>query len=421
MQVLRKDPQDDTNQQNATVDLSPNSTGGNTCEMLQRNKDAHCEEIGRTDANTEKYKFEQTQGSGKKSEEYFKTKRKLKKCAYCNQIHIWGKNLCSSFGRRCSYCGVLNHCEEACFWKHPELLEPSNRNIAARNFKRNSVEQPKEANDADKTPAITTNSVTSKEGCEYNDDLTEEKKKEKMEIKCLDERPIESSDLSNMSQKEETAPTENAEQFESEDFITEPSQELSNVSAKEDGKLPYWDEDSWALEQIKHSEDVQWFELDHVKDYYESLGGVYLTKFIEKFQNLKMIGDEKLYTISSSTITADISEEGSRVVGAKTEVLEKPETSKEEMTLKWVNCKLKSNYSSLVDIKEDKEYRSLMESTLGWEKTFPYCENLDPWTEVIWMVQNESHSLNVKRLISRDLAEKAKLLNWLKELEEKQV
>ena len=63
-----------------------------------------------------------------------------------------------------------------------------------------------------------------------------------------------------------------------------------------------------------------------------------MTKFIEKFQNLKMIGDEKLYTISSSTITADISEEGSRVVGAKTEVLEKPEICKEEMTLEWVNC-----------------------------------------------------------------------------------
>ena len=137
-----------------------------------------------------------------------------------------------------------------------------------------------------------------------------------------------------------------------------------------------------------------------------------MTKFIEKFKNLKMIGDANSDANSSRAIV---------VAGEQTENLEKPEICKEAMTLKWVNCKLNSNYNSLADIKDDEEYQSLMHSILGWEKTFPYCEDLEPWTEVIWMVQNESHSLNVKRLISRDLAERAKLINWLKELEEKVV
>ena len=99
-----------------------------------------------------------------------------------------------------------------------------------------------------------------------------------------------------------------------------------------------------------------------------------------------MIKENQPFTNSSSTITPDPDENDSRVVEAQTEVLEKPESCNEDMTLKWVNCKLKSNYDSLADIKDDKEYRSLMDSTLGWEKTLPYCE--DPWTAVIWMLEN---------------------------------
>ena len=115
-----------------------------------------------------------------------------------------------------------------------------------------------------------------------------------------------------------------------------------------------------------------------------------------------MIEGEKLYTISSSAITADISERGSRVVDAQGKVLENSARCKEDMTLKWVNCKLKSNYDSLADIKDDKEYRSLMDSTLGWEKTLPHCE--DPWTAVIWMLENENHPLNISLLRRKALS-----------------
>ena len=96
--------------------------------------------------------------------------------------------------------------------------------------------------------------------------------------------------------------TGNAERSKSEEFATtKPTQEPMEVSAKENRKLPYWDDHSWALEQLDKSEDIQWFELDHVKDYYETLGGIYLAKFIDKYKNLKMIEEKQPYTHSSST------------------------------------------------------------------------------------------------------------------------
>ena len=76
----------------------------------------------------------------------------------------------------------------------------------------------------------------------------------------------------------------------------------------ENRKLPYWDDHSWALEQLDKSEDIQWFEFDHVKDYYESLGGIYLAIFMDKYKNLKMIEEKQPYTHSSSTITPDTDE-----------------------------------------------------------------------------------------------------------------
>ena len=47
----------------------------------------------------------------------FKLRHRLKKCSFCNKRHFWRKELCSSFGKRCSHCNILNHmhCEEACY------------------------------------------------------------------------------------------------------------------------------------------------------------------------------------------------------------------------------------------------------------------------------------------------------------------
>ena len=158
----------------------------------------------------------------------------------------------------------------------------------------------------------------------------EASKESAMKLKCM-EKPDKSSELLKDTQKE-NACTGNTEQSESGKFATtEPSQENC------------WDEHSWALEQLDKSEDTQWFELDHVKNYYESLGGIYLAKFTEKYENVKMIEEEKLYTNSTSAITAEICERSSSVVDAQTEVLEKPESRNEDMTLKWVNSKLNSN------------------------------------------------------------------------------
>ena len=70
----------------------------------------------------------------KKSRESFLVGKKLKNCSFCNRAHVWGKTLCSSFGKRCSYCNILNHCEDACYWKHPELLESNHRHFVKRNL-----------------------------------------------------------------------------------------------------------------------------------------------------------------------------------------------------------------------------------------------------------------------------------------------
>ena len=79
--------------------------------------------------------------SRKKSREFCMVKKKLKNCSYCNKPHFWSKNLCSSYGKRCTYCNILNHCEDACYWKHPELLENNNRHFVERNLKENAREK----------------------------------------------------------------------------------------------------------------------------------------------------------------------------------------------------------------------------------------------------------------------------------------
>ena len=70
--------------------------------------------------------------------------RKMKICRYCQKRHVWGKTLCSSYGKRCSHCNVLNQSEKACFWKHPELFELNNRHFVQRTPKGNVIEQPNE-------------------------------------------------------------------------------------------------------------------------------------------------------------------------------------------------------------------------------------------------------------------------------------
>merc|ERR1712126_488518 len=47
--------------------------------------------------------------------------RNLKTCGYCSQKHIFGSNNCSALGKRCGYCGKINHVEKACFNKNSRL------------------------------------------------------------------------------------------------------------------------------------------------------------------------------------------------------------------------------------------------------------------------------------------------------------
>ena len=57
------------------------------------------------------------------------SKRKLKPCGYCSEIHVWGKLNCSYFGKRCSFCGIFNHNAVSCWFKQVEDDEGLNNPI----------------------------------------------------------------------------------------------------------------------------------------------------------------------------------------------------------------------------------------------------------------------------------------------------
>ena len=48
--------------------------------------------------------------------------RKMKICRYCQKRHVWGKTLCSSYGKRCSHCNVLNQAKRHVFGSTQSFL-----------------------------------------------------------------------------------------------------------------------------------------------------------------------------------------------------------------------------------------------------------------------------------------------------------
>ena len=89
--------------------------------------------------------------------------------------------------------------------------------------------------------------------------------------------------------------------------IEENSSKVENTDESEGYKqtqaVLFWDEDVWAVDQINSTNDINWFEMEHVKEYYTQQSGEILKKFIEKYKTLKKAVTEKekdLWLASSS-------------------------------------------------------------------------------------------------------------------------
>ena len=61
-----------------------------------------------------------------KQQEMTIPRKRLQKCSYCQERHVWGRLRCKGFQHRCSNCGVFNHLESACWFKlidQPKTVE----------------------------------------------------------------------------------------------------------------------------------------------------------------------------------------------------------------------------------------------------------------------------------------------------------
>ena len=235
------------------------------------------------DAKSQKFEI-----SRKKSRKTSLLGKKLKNCSFCNQAHIWGKTLCSSFGKRCSYCNVLNHCEDACYWKHPELLENNHRHFVKRNLKGNMRDKMKEANVADRATEI-----SSTRNSEKAIELSE---KSDMRMKCREKcNQTSARDPKDPSPKR-SEPTGVCEESGIKITCFEGSARRVKKFQYSDEKMEYdgeyFEVDSkdlknWFLNEMEMPKDKRWFENKRIHSTAVELGGIVFKKFTEKLQELK--------------------------------------------------------------------------------------------------------------------------------------
>ena len=62
---------------------------------------------------------------------------------------------------------------------------------------------------------------------------------------------------------------------------------------KQNQTVQFWNEDVWAVDQINSATDINWFEMEHVKEYYTQQGGEILKKFIEKYRMMRKAETQK--------------------------------------------------------------------------------------------------------------------------------
>ena len=89
-------------------------------DQIKRGKafgNKRCEKV---DKRREKFeRREKSENDRRENErtEYDAYRKETKKCKYCGGIHRPGKQNCPAFGKRCSYCGIMNHFASQCMAK----------------------------------------------------------------------------------------------------------------------------------------------------------------------------------------------------------------------------------------------------------------------------------------------------------------
>ena len=102
-------------------------------------------------------------------------KKKLQKCNYCLERHIWGRIRCKGFQHRCRNCGIFNHTESACWFQvieqedHVEHLQKkaSNANDSTSDSKYDEENLESKSQSDNKDPA--------EDNCIVDQDLANQK------------------------------------------------------------------------------------------------------------------------------------------------------------------------------------------------------------------------------------------------------
>ena len=237
-----------------------------------------------------------------RSREFKVSKTKLRACSFCQKRHIFGSLNCEAFGKKCQHCGFINHSMDACWFLHPELKRlrycRKPRGMLKSNIRlRKSFSAPGEidccgnshgnvgnfqsASFEQEKATVTTEQHISLYGT-YRHPESEAKIVDVKEADDPKERKTLDSGFQDQDRYKAIDITHGDFGFDVSRQVRD--KETAKARNIEDREVKYWNEESWALKQIDVNDDLNWFELEHVYDYYMDQGGEILRKFIEKFQ-----------------------------------------------------------------------------------------------------------------------------------------
>ena len=256
-----------------------------------------------------------------KSNEFKVSKTKLRACSFCQKRHIFGSMNCEAYGRRCQHCGFKNHSSKACWFLHPELkrvryFRKPHGMLRSNNGLRKSLSAPGGIDCCGNLHA----KVGSFQSASFEQEKAPETTEQHISLngtyrhpesdsKVVDVLPAasEEKEILNLDDPKERNTLDSG--FQDQDMhmaidithghfgfnVSRQVRDKETAKARniEDQEVKYWNEESWALEQIDVNGDLDWFESEHVKEYYADQGGKILTKFIEKFKQLRKAETEE--------------------------------------------------------------------------------------------------------------------------------
>ena len=240
---------------------------------------------------------------------------KLRPCSFCQKRHIFGSLNCEAYGRNCQYCGRRNHSRDACWFLYPHLrrfkfFRKPRSVFRCSNSLRKSFSAPNSLNFDENADQVSRGSgtplaliqkhslTTASKVCSRQKDHDKHSK-----IAILTEAPKQQENLDSGFESQDGHITKDVPEHIQDSHGHKPtwvqsirngdfgfdvsSNKLKKVRLFKESEAQSWNEEAWALEQINKSENIQWFESEHVYDYYMDQGGEILKRFIEKFQQLK--------------------------------------------------------------------------------------------------------------------------------------